>query len=118
MASGEMDRTEFTDFLGQTFGNLAAFSIAGALHYICMDWRQVEELLTAGKKPWGEPKNLCVWIKDNCGMGSLYRSQYELVFVFKYGRQGHRNNVQLDHSSGRASRNWKSNAPESDPGAV
>jgi hypothetical protein len=75
MASGEMDRTEFTDFLGQAFRNLAAFSIDGALHYICMDWRHVEELLTAGRKPYGEPKNLCVWVKDNCGMGSLYRSQ-------------------------------------------
>jgi hypothetical protein len=28
-------------------------------------------------------------------MGSLYRSQHELVFVFKHGRRGHRNNVQL-----------------------
>jgi DNA modification methylase len=28
-------------------------------------------------------------------MGSLYRSQHELVFVFKHGRNGHRNNVQL-----------------------
>jgi hypothetical protein len=58
MASGEMDRTEFTDFLGQAFRNLAAFSIDGALHYICMDWRYVEELLTAGRKPYGEPKSL------------------------------------------------------------
>jgi hypothetical protein len=39
MASGEMDRPEFTAFLGQAFRNLAAFSGDGALHFICMDWR-------------------------------------------------------------------------------
>jgi DNA modification methylase len=107
MASGEMDRPEFTDFLGQAFGNLAAFSIDGALHYICMDWRHVQELLTAGRKPYGEPKNLCVWVKDNCGMGSLYRSQHELVFVFKYGRQGHRNNIQLGQFGRNRSNVWR-----------
>ena len=106
MASGEMDRTEFTDFLAQAFRNLAAFSIDGSLHYICMDWRHVEELLTAGRNPYGEPKNLCVWVKDNCGMGSLYRSQHELVFVFKYGRKGHRNNVQLGQFGRNRSNVW------------
>jgi DNA modification methylase len=106
MASGEMDRTEFTDFLAQAFRNLVAFSINGALHYICMDWRHVGELLTAGRKPYGEPKNLCVWVKHTCGMGSLYRSQHELVFVFKYGRQGHRNNIQLGRFGRNRSNVW------------
>jgi hypothetical protein len=36
-----------------------------------------------------------MWVKSNAGMGSLYRSQYELVFVFKHGKARHRNNVQL-----------------------
>jgi hypothetical protein len=75
MASGEMDKAEFTAFLGQVLRNLAAFSAAGSLHYICMDWRHIEELLTAGAEAYGELKNLCVWVKDNAGMGSLYRSQ-------------------------------------------
>src|SRR4051812_46356963 len=90
-----MDAAEFTAFLGEALRNLAAFSADGALHYICMDWRHAEELLAAGRGVYGELKNLCVWVKDNAGMGSLYRSQHELVFVFKHGRQGHRNNVQL-----------------------
>ena len=38
---------------------------------------------------------MCVWAKDNPGMGSLYRSQHELIFVFKHGRESHRNNIQL-----------------------
>src|SRR5437660_4328969 len=53
MASGEMDRPEFTAFLGQAFRNLAAFSVDGPLHFVCMDWRHVEELLTAGREPYG-----------------------------------------------------------------
>jgi hypothetical protein len=63
MASGEMDGAEFTAFLAGAFRNLAAFSVDGSLHYICMDWRHVEELLAAGRAAYGELKNLCVWVK-------------------------------------------------------
>jgi DNA modification methylase len=101
MASGEMDTSQFTAFLGQAFRNLTAFSIDGSIHFVCMDWRHVEELLAAGREAYGELKNICVWVKDNAGMGSFYRSQHELVFVFKHGRNEHRNNVQL----GRFGRN-------------
>jgi DNA modification methylase len=106
MASGEMDGSQFTTFLGGAFRNLAAFSVDGALHFICMDWRHVEELLAAGRGVYGELKNLCVWVKDNAGMGSLYRSQHELVFVFKHGRSGHRNNVQLGRFGRNRSNIW------------
>src|SRR2546426_11206201 len=60
-----------------------------------MDWRHMKELLAAGRAAYSELKNVCVWVKDNAGMGSLYRSQHELVFVFKHGKSSHRNNVQL-----------------------
>ena len=106
MASGEMNGAEFTAFLRQAFGNLAASTVDGALHYICMDWRHVDELLAAGRGAYGEPKNLCVWVKDNAGMGSLYRSQHELIFVFKHGRQRHRNNVQLGQFGRNRSNVW------------
>jgi len=89
MASGEMDSTQFTDFLAAALRNLAAFSSDGSVHFVCMDWRHIEELLAAGRGVYGEMKNLCVWVKDNAGMGSLYRSQHELVFVFKHGRADH-----------------------------
>jgi DNA modification methylase len=107
MASGEMDSTEFTTFLGQAFRNLAAFSVDGSLHFVCMDWRHLEELLGAGRAAYGELKNLCVWVKDNAGMGSLYRSQHELVFVFKRDRNGHRNNVQLGRFGRNRSNVWR-----------
>jgi DNA modification methylase len=107
MASGEMDRNEYTTFLGQAFRNLAAFSGDGALHFVCMDWRHIEELMAAGRGVYGELKNLCVWVKDNAGMGSLYRSQHELVFVFKQGRDAHRNNVQLGQFGRNRSNVWR-----------
>jgi DNA modification methylase len=60
-----------------------------------MDWRHVYELLTAASGLYAEQKNLCIWNKDNGGMGSLYRSKHELVFVFKAGAGPHINNVEL-----------------------
>jgi hypothetical protein len=95
MASGEMTEAEFTDFLRQACLQLAAHSVFGSIHYLCMDWRHVGELLAAGKSAYAELLNVCVWVKHNGGMGSLYRSQHELVFVFKNGVASHCNNVQL-----------------------
>jgi DNA modification methylase len=106
MASGEMDKAAFTAFLGQACRNLAAFSADGSIHFVCMDWRHVEELLAAGQDVYGELKNLCIWVKDNGGMGSLYRSRHELVFVFKLGHDGHRNNVQLGRFGRNRSNVW------------
>ena len=71
-----------------------------------MDWRHQLELLTAAEAIYSEIKNLCVWVKDNAGMGSLYRSQHELVFVFKNGRAAHRNNVRLGQHGRNRSNVW------------
>ena len=101
MASGEMTEAEFITFLEQVLGLMAAHSRDGAIHFICMDWRHVLELLTAGRSVYSELKNLCVWTKSNGGMGSLYRSQHELVVIFKAGSAPHINNVEL----GRHGRN-------------
>jgi ParB-like chromosome segregation protein Spo0J len=79
MASGEMDKAAFAAFLGQACRNLAAFSADGSIHFVCMDWRHLDELLAAGRDAYGELINLCIWTKDNGGMGSLYRSQQRPV---------------------------------------
>jgi DNA modification methylase len=107
MASGEMDGSQFIGFLRAAFRNLAEFSDDGSLHYVCMDWRHVDEVMAAGREVYAELKNLCVWVKDNAGMGSLYRSQHELVFVFKHGRSGHRNNVRLGGFGRNRSNVWR-----------
>ena len=95
MAPGEMTEIEFTDFLVQVMRQCAFHSVDGSLHYACIDWRHLSELLAAGNQVYSELNNVCVWVKDNSGIGSFYRSQHELIFVFKNGRESHRNNVQV-----------------------
>ena len=100
MASGEMSEDQFTGFLGTIFERLVAFSQDGSIHFVCMDWRHMNEVLVASRGTYAL-QNLCVWTKTNGGMGSLYRSQHELVFVLKSGSASHINNVEL----GRHGRN-------------
>ena len=95
MASGEMSRSEFTGFLEEVFLNQAQFSMNGAIHFQCMDWRHMGEMLEAGEAVYSELKNMCVWVKDNAGMGSFYRSHHELIFVWKVGTEPHLNTVEL-----------------------
>jgi len=85
MASGEMTRSEFTGFLRTAFEHLASYSVDGSIHFICMDWRHMAEVHSAAEPVYSELKNLCVWVKDNGGMGTFYRSRHELVFAFKKG---------------------------------
>ncbi len=94
-ASGEMSEAEFTGFLHRVFTNLVAASADGAIHFVAMDWRHMGEVLAASRGVFDELKNVCVWSKTNGGMGSLYRSQHELFFVFKSGTAAHINNVEL-----------------------
>lgn len=101
MASGEMTEDEFTSFLRSALSNLADFSIDGSIHFICMDWRHMKELADAADAIYFELKNVCVWSKSNAGMGSLYRSAHEFIFVYKNGQAKHINNVEL----GRFGRN-------------
>lgn len=95
MASGEMTPAEFTTFLCTAFGHLAAHSVDGSLHYLFMDPRHMDEMLAAGGATYKERKNLLVWKKTNASMGSQYRSQHELIFLYKHGRAPHINNIQL-----------------------
>jgi DNA modification methylase len=106
MASGEMSPAEFTDFLSRVCLLLASHSADGSIHFVCMDWRHMGELLAASKHAYSELKNVCVWTKHNAGMGSLYRSQHELVFVFKRGKESHRNNIQLGQFGRYRSNVW------------
>lgn len=101
MASGEMTPAVFQAFLRQMGAALTGASRAGAVHFICMDWRHTGDLLAALTPLYDQLLNLCIWRKSNAGMGSLYRSQHELVFVFRHGTAPHRNAVEL----GRHGRN-------------
>jgi len=107
MASGEMSETEFTDFLTAVLRLLAAHSVRGSIHDLFMDWRHMREMLEAGRAAYSEILNLCVWKKHNAGMGSLYRSQHELVFIFKSGDAPHINNIQLGRFGRHRSNTWE-----------
>jgi DNA modification methylase len=106
MASGEMGEAEFTAFLEGVFSLLAANTLDGSIHDICMDWRHMSEMLAAGREVYSELKNLCVWNKTNAGMGSFYRSKHELVFIWKSGAAAHVNNFELGQHGRSRSNIW------------
>jgi DNA modification methylase len=105
-ASGEMDKPQYLAFLEEAFGNAARVSADGAVHYICNDWRHIVDLITAAEPVYGEMLNLVVWGKTNAGQGSFYRSQHELIGVFRVGHTQHRNNVQLGRFGRNRSNLW------------
>jgi len=107
MASGELNDGEFAAFLTQALALLARHSSSNSVHFICMDWRHMGELLAAGKQAYQSLLNVCVWVKENGGLGSFYRSQHELIFVFKKGRGRFRNNIQLGQYGRYRSNVWK-----------
>jgi DNA methylase len=84
-ASGEMSDTAFRAFLTTCLASAARVSRAGAVHFICMDWRHIEILMGVGREIYGSTLNLVVWNKTNPGQGSFYRSQHELIGVFRVG---------------------------------
>jgi 16S rRNA G966 N2-methylase RsmD len=107
MASGEMTRLQFTQFLATAMKLMCRYSVDGAIHDLCMDWRHMGEMVEAGGEAYAELKNLCVWVKTNAGMGTFYRSQHELVFVFKHGTASHINNFGLGEGGRYRSNVWR-----------
>lgn len=107
MAVGELSEAEFVAFLNTVFRFLARYSVGGSVHYVCMDWRHMSELLAAGRQIYDTLLNLCVWAKDNGGMGSFYRSRHELIFVFRNGKGQHRNNIQLGQYGRNRTNVWE-----------
>ena len=105
-ASGEKTSPQFAKFLEESLGLLAEHSADGSIHFVCSDWRHLDEMLSAGRRVYRELKNLAVWAKSNAGMGSFYRSQHELIFVWKHGRAKHVNNIELGRHGRNRSNVW------------
>ncbi len=95
MASGEMSESEFRSFLSDTLGACANVSRDGAVHFVCMDWRHMDDVTASVTNVYDKLLNICVWNKSNAGMGSLYRSKHEMVFVYRVGDVPHTNAVEL-----------------------
>ena len=105
-ASGEMSSDQFVRFLKDTLGTCSRHTVDGGITYVCMDWRHARELLEAGASVYDELKNICVWTKTTPGQGSFYRSQHELVFVYKRGSAPHLNTFELGQHGRSRSNVW------------
>lgn len=105
-ASGEMSSTDFRKFLRVTLGNGAKVSRPGAVHYACIDWRHVSDLIAVGRELYDAMLNLVVWNKTNAGQGSFYRSQHELIGVFAVAGDAYRNNIELGRFGRNRSNVW------------
>lgn len=105
-ASGEMSPDQFRKFLTRTLGNGIRVSKSGAVHFVCMDWRHIDDLIVVGRKIFGAMLNLAVWNKSNAGQGSFYRSQHELIGIFRVGEDPHKNNIELGSFGRNRSNVW------------
>ena len=106
-ASGDMAPAQFRKFLVETLANGVRVSAEGAVHYVCMDWRHIGDLIAVGRKLYEAMLNLVVWNKSNAGQGSFYRSQHELICVFRVDERPHRNNVELGRFGRNRSNVWQ-----------
>jgi len=107
MAAGEMTREEFVAFLSAAVAAIKPFLVDGAILYLCMDWRHGGELCEAAAQNGLQQKNLCIFVKSSPGMGSFYRSQHELVYVFKHGEGPHQNHFGLGAHGRNRSNVWQ-----------
>ena len=105
--SGELSREEFIRFLTGSCTLLKNYSKSGAIHFVCMDWKHLDDLLTAGRDVYTELKNIIAWVKSTAGMGSLYRSQHEMICVFKSGTGRHINNIELGKNGRNRTNVWE-----------
>jgi DNA modification methylase len=104
MASGEMSENQFLAFNEAWMNAVLPHLHDGGVLATFIDWRGYPTAIAAAVKLGLAPLNLIVWAKTNAGMGSLYRSQHELLPLFKKGTASHINNVEL----GKRGR-WRSN---------
>lgn len=107
VASGEMSRAEFITFLATFLAALKPHVVEGAILFVAMDWRHAGELLEAADQQHLEFKNVCVWVKNNAGMGSFYRLQHEFIFVFKQGDAPHQNHFELGQYGRSRTNVWR-----------
>jgi DNA modification methylase len=105
-ASGEMSTAEFRTFLATALHAGVQVSAEGAVHFVCIDWRHVADLIAVGHSLYGDILNIVVWVKSNAGQGSFYRSQHEFIGVFRVGDKANRNNVELGRFGRNRSNVW------------
>ncbi len=106
MASGEMSEEEFRRFLETSLQCMFEALQVGGVVYGCIDWRGDATYQAAARAVGFELLNMVVWNKLTGGMGSFYRSQHELILVFRKPGATHQNNVQLGKHGRNRSNVW------------
>lgn len=107
MAAGEMTASEYRCFLLSALGHAIQHASNGALLYVCIDWRHIDDVLVVGSELKSKLINICCWVKSNGGMGSFYRSRHELIPVFRNGSKPHRNNIELGRHGRHRTNVWE-----------
>jgi DNA modification methylase len=105
-ASGEMSDAEFRAFNAAWIGTSLRHLYDGGLFGTFIDWRGYPAVHAAALQFGLVPFNLVVWAKTNPGIGNLYRSQHELLPLFKHGNASHINHVELGKNRRRRSNVW------------
>jgi hypothetical protein len=105
MAAGELSAADFQQFNKSYLSASLPFLCEGGLFGTFIDWRGYASIVAVAVELELEPINLVVWAKSDGGLGSLYRSQHELLPLFKKGGAAHVNNVDL-RERGRCSATW------------
>jgi DNA methylase/ParB-like nuclease domain len=111
---------EFVEFQQTISAYVAGNAAPGGLILFCVDWRRLEDLATATRLDFGEPKDMVVWIKSSAERGSFYPSQHEHIAVYVAGstpsatnlgaRGRYRSNVWNYPGSKMTLRDWQTGA--------
>lgn len=106
-ASGEMTDAQYAAFLDICLANLAGAIVDGALVYLFIDWRHIDQMMRAGRLALGPHLTTAVWDKGAGGRGGIYKSGHELCCLFKFGSASHTNNVQLGRHGRNRTNIWR-----------
>ena len=106
MDSGAMTDAEFRAFNTAWMGAALGHLCDGGLFATFIDWRGYPTVVAAALEFGLAPFDLIVWAKTNADAGNFYRSQHELLPLFKKGDAPHINNIERRKNGRRRSNVW------------
>ena len=83
-------------FLQDIFASYISYTKGDCAFYVFIDWRRVNDIRSEMEKHM-DVKNVIVWDKKVHGLGSDYKSTYELCIVGKKGKPEIQNRYGLDY---------------------
>lgn len=104
--SGEMSDGEYAGFTRDWLAVVQACCKSTALIYSCIDWRHLMVMTMAGHACGMDLYQIITWVKNNAGMGGIYRNQSEFICVFRAGKDQPLDNVELGRRGRNRSNVW------------